>query len=74
MEKSKDIYLSNFNGNELGPHQYVSLSRETDKGLFIITCPKNSLTNKLVQRNLDYDGIVTFHELGLTPKQVANIF
>ena len=67
------IGLGNAEGNSLGIHNHVSLMSETNKGIFIMTCPKNSFTDKLIADNLKYNGDVTLKKLGVNSKLLKEL-
>ena len=67
------IGLGNAQGNSLGIHNHVSLMTETNKGVFIMTCPKNSFTDKLIADNLKYKGDVTLRKLGVNSKLLKEL-
>ena len=68
-----EIEVGDSKGNSNGPHTNVSLINKTDKGTYLVTCPQNSFTNKLVKDNLDYSGMVTFRKLGLTDTELKQL-
>ncbi|MGL5068343.1 MAG: hypothetical protein ACRC6T_11095 [Sarcina sp.] len=68
-----EIEIGDSKGNSDGAATNVSLINKTKRGTYLVTCPQNSFTNKLVKDKLDYSGMVTFRKLGLTSTNLKTL-